>query len=82
MTGPAEALAQLERETGLAPAVARATRPWQAPSLRVLLVFGTRPELIKFLPLFREAERRPGVALSAVMTSQHTDLVRPLIDLW
>jgi UDP-N-acetylglucosamine 2-epimerase (non-hydrolysing) len=82
MTGPAEALAQLERETGLAPAVARAPRPWQAPALRVLLVFGTRPELIKFLPLFREAERRPGVALSAVMTSQHTDLVRPLIDLW
>jgi hypothetical protein len=53
MTGPAETLAQLERETGLAPAVARAPRPWQAPALRVLLVFGTRPELIKFLPLFR-----------------------------
>jgi UDP-N-acetylglucosamine 2-epimerase (non-hydrolysing) len=67
------------RALPVAPLRGRSGRP---ALLKILLVFGTRPELIKFLPLFRAAEKRPGVAVSAVMTSQHTDLVRPLIDLW
>jgi UDP-N-acetylglucosamine 2-epimerase (non-hydrolysing) len=50
--------------------------------LRVLVVFGTRPELIKLLPIFREASRRSSIELVSVMTSQHTDLVRSLVDLW
>lgn len=82
MAGPLEAVVQTDRDTGRSLLVARKSTSWREPPLRVLLVFGTRPELIKFLPLFREAERRPGIALSAVMTSQHTDLVRPLVDLW
>jgi UDP-N-acetylglucosamine 2-epimerase (non-hydrolysing) len=82
MAGPLEAVVQADRDTGRSLLVARKSASWREPSLRVLLVFGTRPELIKFLPIFKEAERRPGVALSAVMTSQHTDLVRPLVDLW
>ena len=82
MAGPLEAVVQTDRDTGRSLLVARKSASWREPPLRVLLVFGTRPELIKFLPLFREAERRPGIALSAVMTSQHTDLVRPLVDLW
>ena len=51
-------------------------------ALRILCVFGTRPEVIKFLPVLRELRRRPGVTPVTVLTSQHTDLVRPLIDLW
>ena len=50
--------------------------------MRVLVVFGTRPELIKLLPIFREASRRSSIELISVMTSQHTDLVRSLVDLW
>lgn len=50
--------------------------------LKVMCVFGTRPELIKFLPVLRELRRRRGVTPVTVLTSQHTDLVRPLIDLW
>ena len=49
---------------------------------KVLCVYGTRPELIKFLPVLRELESRDDVTLVSVLTSQHTDLVRPLIDLW
>lgn len=47
-----------------------------------MVVFGTRPELIKFLPIFREVRKRKSIALTTVMTSQHVDLVRPLVDLW
>jgi UDP-N-acetylglucosamine 2-epimerase (non-hydrolysing) len=81
MTGRLEPAAS-DRDAVLAPVPVRRGRAGQGAPLKVLLVFGTRPELIKFLPLFREAEKRPSVALSAVMTSQHTDLVRSLVDLW
>lgn len=52
------------------------------PVLRLLVVVGTRPEMIKFLPIFREVAKRSAVELTTVLTSQHTDLIRPLIDLW
>lgn len=53
-------------------------RPW----LKVLCVFGTRPELIKFLPVLRALRRCRRVTPVTVLTSQHTDLVKPLIQLW
>jgi UDP-N-acetylglucosamine 2-epimerase (non-hydrolysing) len=81
MTGRLEPAAR-DRDAALASLPVRRKSAGHGPALKVLLVFGTRPELIKFLPLFREAEKRPSVALSAVMTSQHTDLVRSLVDLW
>jgi UDP-N-acetylglucosamine 2-epimerase (non-hydrolysing) len=60
-----------------------AVRPLRGRNwLKVLCVFGTRPELIKFLPVLRELRRRRGVTPVTVLTSQHTDLVQPLIDLW
>jgi UDP-N-acetylglucosamine 2-epimerase (non-hydrolysing) len=37
----------------------------------VLLVFGTRPEAIKMLPLLAELRRRPGLAPIALSTGQH-----------
>lgn len=55
----------------------RADRP-----LRIMCVFGTRPELIKFFPVLRELDARPGMTPITVLTSQHTDLVAPLLDLW
>ena len=51
-------------------------------SLKVMVVFGTRPELIKVLPILREATQRPDVDLVTVMTSQHTDLVHSLAKDW
>ncbi|SPH16602.1 UDP-N-acetylglucosamine 2-epimerase [Defluviimonas aquaemixtae] len=50
--------------------------------LKVLCAFGTRPELIKFLPVLRTLRRRRGLMPVTVLTSQHTDLVKPLIELW
>ena len=45
-------------------------------------VFGTRPDLIKFLPVLRELHRRDDVKAVNVLTSQHTHLIAPLLDLW
>ena len=53
-------------------------RPW----VKVLCIFGTRPELIKFLPVLRALRRRRGVTPVTVSTSQHKDLVKPLVELW
>jgi len=72
-----------ELRTGLPETVAPApVRFRRRAKLGVLLVIGTRPELIKLLPVIREAQRRSLIDLRIVLTSQHTDLLRPLIDLW
>ncbi len=51
--------------------------------LRVLTVFGTRPETIKVAPLIAELERHPGVIENRnCLTGQHKDMAAPLIDLF
>tara|TARA_R110002096_G_scaffold4493_30_gene21011 strand:+ start:5570 stop:6706 length:1137 start_codon:yes stop_codon:yes gene_type:complete len=47
---------------------------------RVLSVFGTRPEIIKFAPVLDELEQREGVKTVNVCTSQHTDLAAPFLN--
>ena len=51
--------------------------------LRVLTVFGTRPETIKMAPLIAELERYPTVIDNRnCLTGQHKDMVAPLLDLF
>ena len=51
--------------------------------LRVLTVFGTRPETIKMAPVIAELERRPDqVDNRNCLTGQHKDMVEPLIRLF
>ena len=51
--------------------------------LKVLTVFGTRPEAIKMAPLIAELERHPGkIQNKNCLTGQHKDMVAPLIDLF
>lgn len=38
---------------------------------RILVVFGTRPEAIKMLPVLAELRRRPGLSPAALSTGQH-----------
>lgn len=48
---------------------------------KVLVCFGTRPELIKFAPMIKALQAR-GVDLVTVNTGQHTDLLEPLFELF
>jgi UDP-N-acetylglucosamine 2-epimerase (non-hydrolysing) len=52
-------------------------------SLRVITVFGTRPEAIKLAPVVRELRSRPDVFQSSVcVTGQHREMVDQVIDLF
>lgn len=48
---------------------------------KVLVCFGTRPELIKFAPMIKALQDR-GASLVTVNTGQHTDLLEPLFELF
>ena len=51
--------------------------------LKVLTVFGTRPEAIKMAPVISELEKYPGLIENQnCLTGQHKDMVAPLIELF
>jgi UDP-N-acetylglucosamine 2-epimerase (non-hydrolysing) len=51
--------------------------------LKVLTVFGTRPETIKMAPLIAELEKHPNLIHNKnCLTGQHKDMVAPLIELF
>jgi len=51
--------------------------------LKVLTVFGTRPETIKMAPLISELEKHPDLIQNKnCLTGQHKDMVAPLIELF
>ncbi len=51
--------------------------------LRVLTVFGTRPEAIKMAPVIAELEKHSGLIENRnCLTGQHKDMVAPLLELF
>ncbi len=50
-------------------------------AVRALVVVGTRPEAIKLAPVVRALEAR-GAEVRLCLTSQHGDLLRPVLDLF
>ncbi|WP_420132067.1 non-hydrolyzing UDP-N-acetylglucosamine 2-epimerase [Rhodopseudomonas sp.] len=50
--------------------------------MRVLLAFGSRPEIIKLAPVYQALDRRPDVQTDAVWTGQHVELAAGLLDLF
>ncbi|HYE37884.1 non-hydrolyzing UDP-N-acetylglucosamine 2-epimerase [Methylocaldum sp.] len=51
--------------------------------LKVLTVFGTRPEAIKMAPVIAELDKYPGLIENKnCLTGQHKDMVAPLIGLF
>jgi UDP-N-acetylglucosamine 2-epimerase (non-hydrolysing) len=47
--------------------------------VRALVVIGTRPEAIKLAPLVHALAAAPGFKVSTCVTSQHTDLLTPML---
>jgi UDP-N-acetylglucosamine 2-epimerase (non-hydrolysing) len=47
--------------------------------VRTLVVIGTRPEAIKLAPLVRALAAAPGFSVRTCVTSQHTDLLAPML---
>ncbi len=47
--------------------------------MKILVVFGTRPEAIKMAPVIKELQIRPACELKTCFTGQHQDMVRPIL---
>ena len=51
--------------------------------IKVLTVFGTRPEAIKLAPVIKEFERRPETFVSRIcVTGQHREMLDQMLDLF
>lgn len=52
------------------------------PALRVLSVFGTRPEAVKMAPVVRRLAETPGVEARICVTAQHRQMLDPVLALF
>ena len=50
--------------------------------LKVMTVFGTRPEAIKMAPLALELSRRPGVEALCCVTAQHREMLDSVLNIF
>jgi UDP-N-acetylglucosamine 2-epimerase (non-hydrolysing) len=52
-------------------------------SLKILMVFGTRPEVIKMAPIIKQMRKYPGTFICRIcITGQHREMVAPLLKLF
>jgi UDP-N-acetylglucosamine 2-epimerase (non-hydrolysing) len=59
------------------------TKPAKKSAAKVMLIFGTRPEAIKMAPVIRALNTAArGIRTVNVASTQHTDLLHPLIRLF
>ena len=51
-------------------------------TIRVMTIFGTRPEAIKMAPLVQELSRRPGVESLCCVTAQHREMLDSVLEIF
>ena len=51
-------------------------------NLRIMSVFGTRPEAIKMAPLVQELSRRQGVDSLCCVTAQHREMLDSVLEVF
>lgn len=49
---------------------------------KILVLFGTRPEIIKLAPVIAELDKRQGFEVCVVCSSQHTNLLKPFLKIF
>ena len=50
--------------------------------IKVMSVFGTRPEAIKMAPLVRELQRHEGIESLVCLTGQHREMLDSVMDIF
>ena len=50
--------------------------------IRVMTIFGTRPEAIKMAPLVQELQNRPGITSICCVTAQHRQMLDSVLDIF
>ncbi len=53
-----------------------------SPKLKILSVFGTRPEAVKMAPIVRKLKETPGVESHVCVTAQHRQMLDQVLDLF
>ncbi|ABS25617.1 non-hydrolyzing UDP-N-acetylglucosamine 2-epimerase [Anaeromyxobacter sp. Fw109-5] len=48
--------------------------------MRILIVFGTRPEAVKLAPLIHDLRQRPGADVEVCLTGQHREMVTQVVS--
>lgn len=48
--------------------------------MKLALIFGTRPEIIKIAPLILEAQRLDGIEAITINTAQHSGVVTEVLE--
>ena len=56
--------------------------PSEGGALRVMTVFGTRPDTIKMAPVVRALEAAPGIDAVVCVTAQHRKMLDDLLELF
>jgi UDP-N-acetylglucosamine 2-epimerase (non-hydrolysing) len=51
-------------------------------TLKVLTVFGTRPEAVKLAPVIRELEKHPGIDSRVCVTAQHREMLDQVLNIF
>lgn len=57
-------------------------QPFQTPAIKVLCIFGTRPEAIKMAPVILELHKRPEVECKVCVTAQHRQMLDQVLRLF
>ncbi len=50
--------------------------------LKIMTIFGTRPEAVKMAPLVLELQARPGVKSLCCVTAQHREMLDSVLDIF
>ena len=50
--------------------------------IRVMTVFGTRPEAVKMAPLVKELEKNPAVESLVCVTAQHREMLDQVLEVF
>ncbi len=50
--------------------------------MKIMSVFGTRPEAIKMAPLVKELEKRSNIKSIVCLTAQHRDMLDQVIEIF
>ena len=50
--------------------------------LQIALIAGTRPEVIKMLPVYLELKKRPGILPKMILTGQHRELAHDVLRIF
>lgn len=50
--------------------------------MKILLIFGTRPEAIKMLPLYHELKKNNNISVSLCVTGQHRNMLDQVLNLF